>query len=88
MKDNMKKEGNKRKEEKWDHLDENEKAQLRKYEKKRRKYMTKKTTFEKEVNKWENENCDNLDVNVVEHFKKEDNKRKNEKSDHLDDNEK
>ena len=34
MKVNRKKEGNKRKEEKRDHLDDNEKAQLRKFEKK------------------------------------------------------
>ena len=78
-----KKEDNKRKKEKCDNLDDNEKEQLRKYEKKGKNIMRdnldgKKEHFEKEDNKRKKEKRDNLNNNGKEQLGKYKKKEKKE----------
>ena len=90
----MTKEGNKRKKEKRDNFNDNEKEQLRKYEKEGKNVMrdnlnaNEKEQMKKEDNKRKQEKRDNLDDNEKEQLKKYEKKGKKVKRDSLGDDEK
>ena len=79
-KNKWKKEDNKRKKDKHDNLGDNEKEQLRKYEKEGKKVMHDITLMILKKQKWKKRTTkkkdNNLDDNKRDQMKKEDNKRK------------